>query len=56
METDNNYKDMKQDSHLFNFLDYPKSNGLYSVENKTVPGKFKDNWNGKVISKFCRLR
>ena len=43
MEIDNIYKDMKLGSYLFDFLDYPKSNGLFSVENKKVLENLKMN-------------
>ena len=56
VETDDIYSDMKEDCHLYDFSDYPKSSPLYSVVNKKVPAKFKDELNGKVISKFCGLR
>lgn len=56
VETDDIYKDMKNDSNHFDFSDYPKSSNLYSLDNKRIPGKFKDELTSKVISKFCGLR
>ena len=53
VETDDIYQDMKNDSHLF---DLSESNKIRCLDNKKVPGKFKDELNGNVIRKFCGLR
>lgn len=53
VETDDIYEDMKNDRYLF---DLSESNKFQCSENRKVPGKFKDELNGNVISKFCGLR
>ena len=50
------YGCLKKDAHHFDFSDYPKDSPLFSLKNKKVPGKFKDELNGKVIKRFCGLR
>ena len=45
-----------QNKHLFDFSNYPKNHKLYSIENKKVPGLFKDECGGNQISEFIGLR
>ena len=52
VEKDDIYKDMLQDTHLYDFSDYPKDHPLYSLTNKKVYGIFKDDLNGKIITEF----
>ena len=52
IETDDIYKDMLEDSHLYDFSDYPKDHPNYSLTNKKVCGIFKDDLNGKIIVEF----
>ena len=52
IETDDIYKDMLQDRHLYNFNDYPKDHPNYSLNNKKVYGIFKDDLNGKILTEF----
>ena len=40
----------------FDFSDYPKQHILQDNSNKKVVGKFKDELNGSVMSKFISLR
>ena len=47
---------MKADAHLYDTSDYLKDHPLYSVVNKKVVGKFKDECNGQAISEFVGLR
>lgn len=56
IKTDDIYSDMKKDLQLFDTSDYPKDHPCYSVSNKKVIGKFKDETNGSPISEFCGLR
>ena len=42
IETDDIYKDMAKQKHLYDFSDYPKNHHLYDECNKKVIGKFKD--------------
>lgn len=53
VETDDIYEDMKNDRHLF---DLSESNKFQCCDNRKVPGAFKDELQGNVISKFCGLR
>ena len=52
VETDDIYKDMLQDNHLYDFSDFPKNHSNYSLNNKNVYGIFKDDLNGKIITEF----
>ena len=56
IESDDISKDMKLNSDLYDFSEYPKTHPLYSEKNKKVIGKFKDETNSKPISEFCGLR
>ena len=50
--TEDLYKDLEQIKDYLDTKDHP----LYSVDNKKVIGKFKDELNGKVITKFIGIR
>ena len=52
VETDDIYKDMYEDGHLYDFSDYPKDHPNFSLTNKKVYGIFKDDLNGKIITEF----
>ena len=52
VETDDIYKDMYEDGHLYDFSDYPKDHPKYNAFNKKVYGIFKDDLNGKIIVEF----
>ena len=39
VETDDIYKDMLEDSHLYDYSDYPKDHPNYSLRNKKVGGE-----------------
>ncbi len=56
IETEDVYKDMAEDSKIYDTSDYPKDHHLYSVVNKKVIGKFKDESNGNIIDEFVGLR
>ena len=47
---------MLENSHLYDFSEYPKNHPNYSLTNKKVLGKFKDELNGKIITEFCSLK
>ena len=53
IETDDIYKDMAKQKHLYDFSDYPKDHPLYDVSNKKVIGKFKDETSSKIITEFA---
>ena len=55
-ETDDIYRDMLLDAHLYDLSDYPKDHPMHSDNNKTVLGKMKDETNGQPISEFVGLR
>ena len=50
------YQDMKEHAQLFDTSDYPKEHPCYSVANKKVIGKMKDEANSFLISEFVGLR
>ena len=54
--TEDIYKDMEQDAHLFDTSDYPKEHFLHSTVNKKVLGKMKDETAGVPIEEFVGLR
>jgi hypothetical protein len=56
VETEDAYADMKEDSGLYDFSDYPKEHICYSDTNKKVPGLFKDECNGRPVAEFVGLR
>ena len=57
VETEDIYRDMQQDlSRWYDTSDYPTDHPLYSVENKKVPGKMKDEMNGALVEEFIGLR
>jgi hypothetical protein len=56
IETEDFYNDMKEDLTLYDTSDYPKDHPCYSVSNKKIIGKFKDETNAQPIYEFCGLR
>jgi len=56
IQTDDVYKDMLQDKHLYDLSDYDKHHFLYDTTNKKVLGKMKDEANGTIITEFVGLR
>jgi hypothetical protein len=56
IQTDDFYSDIKDQSDLYDFSEYPKSHMLYSDVNKKVIGKFKDETNSVPIREFVGLR
>ena len=55
-QTDDLYLDMKDDHHQFDTSNYKEDNFLYSLENKKVLGKMKDECAGEIIDEFIGLR
>ena len=47
---------MKGLAEHFDFSNYPTTHPLYSIENKAVLGKFKDETAGEPIEEFIGLR
>ena len=56
IETDDIYHDMNDYSHLFDTSNYKEDHFLYSLKNKRVLGKFKDEVHGQIIEEFVGLR
>lgn len=56
VETNDLYEDMRQDSHLYDFSEYPENHPCYSTANKKVVGKFKDETGSFPISRFIGLK
>ena len=54
--TEDIYKDMVQDAHLFDTSDYPKDHFLHSTVNKKVLEKMKDETAGVPIEEFVGPR
>ncbi|XP_052131277.1 uncharacterized protein LOC127751576 [Frankliniella occidentalis] len=54
--TEDVYADMSEMREFFDTSDYPKNHPLYSLENKKVMGKFKDELNSEPIQAFVGLR
>ena len=55
IETKDIYKDLWEDKQLFDNSNYPKDSPYFSVENKKVIGKFKDEAAGMPIREFIGL-
>ena len=54
--TEDFYRDMEQHPEWFDTSNYPKNHFLYSGKNAMVPGMFKDECRGEVMTSFCGLR
>ena len=50
ISTEDLYEDMKEFHHELDCSDYPPDHPLYSIINKKVLGKFKDEMCGEVIN------
>ena len=56
IQTEDVYKDMKDDSWLCDTSNYPKDHPLYNARNKKVLGKMKDECGGDVIEEVVAVR
>ena len=54
--TNDLYQDLAKLQQHFDFSNYLKNHPLYSIKNKAVLGKFKDETAGEVIEEFVGLR
>ena len=50
------YEDFCQDEMLFDFSDYPLDSKFFDPVNKKVIGKIEDEFKGRIISEFIRLK
>ena len=50
--TDDFYKDMKNNNHLFDFSEYLKDHKCYNIKNKKKLGIFKDELHRKIMTEF----
>jgi len=53
--TNDVYKDMKDHLEDFDTHEYPSDHPLYSIKNKFVVGKMKDDAKGKIVEEFVGL-
>ena len=56
IEKNDVYKDFYEDKNLFDFSDYPQNSKFFDPVNKRVICKMKDQFKGKIISEFVRLK
>ena len=56
IQTEDVYKDMKEDSWLYDTSNYPKDHPLYDNRNKKVLGKMKDECGGLAIEEVMAVR
>ena len=50
------YEDFYQDKNLFDFSEYLSTSKIFDPVNKKVIGKINDEFKGKIISEFVRLK
>ena len=55
MKTDDVHEDFYEDKNVFNFSDSPQDLKFFDPVSKKEIGKMKDEFNGKIISKFVGL-
>ena len=56
VQTPDVYRDMAEDIDAYDTSDYPQNHFAYSVKNKKVLGKMKDELNGRPVQEFVGLR
>jgi hypothetical protein len=56
VKTSDIYSDMKAHFDLYDTSDYPNTHPLFSIHNKKVLGKMKDECGGAVVEEFIGLR
>ena len=55
-ETEDVYEDFYKDKNFFNFSDSPQNSKFFDPVNKKGIGKMKDEFKGKIIREFVRLK
>ena len=53
---ENFYEIMYQHKEFFDLSNFPKNSKYYSINNKKVPGKMKDEYGGKIICEVTVLK
>ena len=56
IKTEDAYKDVFEDTGLFDFSCYPQDSNSFDPVNKKVIGKMKDEFKRKIISEFVGLK
>ena len=56
IKTEDVYEDFYKDKNLFDFSDYSQDSKFYNPVNKKVIGKMKDEFKGKIISEFVKVK
>ena len=56
VDTEDLYEGLNEINDYMDFSDYPVEHPNYDKTNKKVLGKFKDEMNGKIITKFIGLK
>lgn len=56
IKTNDVFQDFAQLKEHFDFSNYPPDHPLFSQDRKRIPGFFKDETGGKIISKFVALK
>ena len=56
IKTEDVYEDFYKDKNLFHFSDYSQDSKFYNPVNKKVIGKMKDEFKGKIISEFVKVK
>ena len=56
IQTEDVYKDIKEDLFLYDTSNYPKDHLLYNDRNKKALGKMKDECGGEVINEVVAVR
>ena len=56
IKTEDVYEDFYEDNNLFDFGDYSLNSKFFDQTNKKVIDKMKDEFRGKIISEFIRLK
>ena len=56
IQTEDVYKDMQENSWMYDTSNYPKDSLLYSVENNKALGKMKDECGGRAIKEVVAVR
>ena len=50
------YKELFNQKHLFDLRNYPQDSKFFDEANKKVLGKMKDEFGGKIVVEFVRLK